>query len=35
MKQDWNRLRVVSVAPLIAAAIERSLADKSTGDDSR
>jgi ribose-phosphate pyrophosphokinase len=35
VEQDWSRLRVVSVAPLIAAAIERSLADGSTGDDSR
>jgi ribose-phosphate pyrophosphokinase len=35
VEQDWSRLRVVSVAPLIAAAIERSLAGSSTGDDSR
>jgi phosphoribosylpyrophosphate synthetase len=35
VEQDWTRLRVVSVAPLIAAAIERSLAGTSTGHDSR
>jgi ribose-phosphate pyrophosphokinase len=29
---DWPRLRVVSVAPLLAAALERFLADGSSGD---
>jgi hypothetical protein len=30
--EDWPRLRVVSVAPLIAGALERFLADASIGD---
>lgn len=30
--QDWQKLRVVSAAPLIAGALERFLADRSIGD---
>ena len=31
-EQDWPQLRVIPIAPLIAGAVERFLADGSTGD---
>jgi ribose-phosphate pyrophosphokinase len=31
-EQDWSRLRVVSIAPLLAGALQRFLADGSIGD---
>jgi ribose-phosphate pyrophosphokinase len=31
-EQDWPHLRVVSIAPLIASALKRFLADGSIGD---
>jgi ribose-phosphate pyrophosphokinase len=31
-EKEWPRLRVISIAPLIAAALKRFLADGSFGD---
>jgi phosphoribosylpyrophosphate synthetase len=31
-EKDWGRLHVVSIAPLIAGALERFMADRSIGD---
>jgi ribose-phosphate pyrophosphokinase len=31
-EKDWPQLRVISIAPLIAGALERFLADDSIGD---